>query len=599
MSARFMPSAPVRAIQHHSNADERGRPRTVHRHRRRVSCQARVELHALEDRCLLSDISGYTEYPIPSGNAGWYSAVGPDGNLWFAEGNASKVGVFNPTTHAISEFATPTANSLPREITAGPDGNIWFTEFGANKLARISPQTDAITEFKIPSGSEPWGITTGPGGNIWFTEISGTSNSAIGMFNVSTHAITLFPITYAAGPHGITVGPDGNLWFADYSNYTIGEMNPTTHAFNQFALPGDQPQPYDIAAGLDGNLWFTVPSSYDGNGGTWVGTINPTTHAFTMLATPASYGITSGPDGNIWFGDRQLGSLNPASDAITQFPVPAMHGITSSPDGNLWLVSGSDIIVATLATSTLVVTQQPPASVSAGGPFGLTVQAEDSSGNLISSFNGLVTVALASSPGGAHLGGTLTVQASGGVANFSGLTLTTAASDYALYVSGGGFGWGVSNTFNVTPAAPTQLVITQEPPATVNLNGAFGLTAAIEDQYGNVVTTATNTVSVAFANNPTGATLGGTLSTAASQGVATLSGLTINKIGSGYTLQVTGSGLSSAITTAIKVTKKGAGGSAPSAPVGVVAPDALLGALVFDGPDSVDTPGIKKQIHST
>ena len=75
----------------------------------------------------------------------------------------------------------------------------------------------------------------------------------------------------------------------------------------------------------------------------------------------------------------------------------------------------------------------------------------------------------------------------------------------------------------MTPAAATQFVITQQPPATVKVSSAFGLQASIEDAYGNVVTTATGTVSVAFANNPTGATLGGTLSVTASQGVASFS----------------------------------------------------------------------------
>ena len=42
----------------------------------------------------------------------------------------------------------------------------------------------------------------------------------------------------------------------------------------------------------------------------------------------------------------------------------------------------------------LVVTVQPPASVAAGSPFGLTVQAEDSSGNLNTSFDGFATVCL-------------------------------------------------------------------------------------------------------------------------------------------------------------------------------------------------------------
>ena len=68
----------------------------------------------------------------------------------------------------------------------------------------------------------------------------------------------------------------------------------------------------------------------------------------------------------------------------------------------------------------LVVTAQPPASVTAGTGFGLTVTAEDNSGNVDTSFNGTVTVAMASNPGGATLGGTLTATAQNGVATFSG-----------------------------------------------------------------------------------------------------------------------------------------------------------------------------------
>jgi hypothetical protein len=59
--------------------------------------------------------------------------------------------------------------------------------------------------------------------------------------------------------------------------------------------------------------------------------------------------------------------------------------------------------------------------VTACSPFGLTVEAEDSSGNLITSFNGTVTMVLTNYPGAATLGGTLTATASGGLATFSGL----------------------------------------------------------------------------------------------------------------------------------------------------------------------------------
>jgi hypothetical protein len=153
----------------------------------------------------------------------------------------------------------------------------------------------------------------------------------------------------------------------------------------------------------------------------------------------------------------------------------------------------------------------------------------------------------------------------------------------------------------VQPAAATQLVITQQPPATVKVNTAFGLQASIEDPYGNVVTTATNTVSIAFANNPTGATLSGTLSVTASGGVAAFSGLKINKTGSGYTLKVTSSGLSSAVTSAFNVTKTGqvVTGAVPAGATGSVAQNALLAPLVLDSPDFFDTLGIKKRTHWT
>ena len=71
-----------------------------------------------------------------------------------------------------------------------------------------------------------------------------------------------------------------------------------------------------------------------------------------------------------------------------------------------------------------------------------------------------MSVALANNPTGASLGGTLTATANEGVANFSGLTLTKAASGYTLGVSSSGLGRATSSAITVTPAAATQLVIT-------------------------------------------------------------------------------------------------------------------------------------------
>ena len=101
--------------------------------------------------------------------------AGPDGNLWFTESyDSDKIGVINPTTHAISEFPIPTPSSYPYLITTGPDGNLWFAEGEGGQIGMINPTTHAITEFPVPyDNAFPFGITAGPDGNIWFTD-SGT-----------------------------------------------------------------------------------------------------------------------------------------------------------------------------------------------------------------------------------------------------------------------------------------------------------------------------------------------------------------------------------------------------------------------------------------
>ena len=102
-------------------------------------------------------------------------------------------------------------------------------------------------------------------------------------------------------------------------------------------------------------------------------------------------------------------------------PAPALSSATTNA-----------ITVAAATATQLVVTTQPPASVTAGSGFGLVVTAEDAFGNVAPSFTGSVTLALATNPGGATLGGTVTVTASAGVATFAGLTLNKAGTGYTL-----------------------------------------------------------------------------------------------------------------------------------------------------------------------
>ena len=87
-------------------------------------------------------------------------------------------------------------------------------------------------------------------------------------------------------------------------------------------------------------------------------------------------------------------------------------------------------------------------------------------GNPVASFNGTVTVGLASNPGGTTLGGTLVVAASGGVATFSGLTIPTAGSGYTLYVSASGPTSTTTTPFNVVSSTASSALAVRTPTRT-------------------------------------------------------------------------------------------------------------------------------------
>ena len=74
----------------------------------------------------------------------------------------------------------------------------------------------------------------------------------------------------------------------------------------------------------------------------------------------------------------------------------------------------------------------------------------------------------------------------------------------------------------------------------------YDIKVQVRDASGNLVTTATNTITLSIGTNPSSGTLSGTLARAAVAGVATFNDISIDKVGTGYTLDAAASGLSSA-----------------------------------------------------
>jgi len=103
--------------------------------------------------------------------------------------------------------------------------------------------------------------------------------------------------------------------------------------------------------------------------------------------------------------------------------------------------------------------------------------------------------------------------------------------------------------------AATQIVFSVEPSNTATTAQISpAIKVQVQDASGNLVTSATDTITLAIGTNPAGGILSGTLSRAAVGGVATFNDISIDKVSVGYTLNATSGGLSSAGSIAFEIT---------------------------------------------
>lgn len=236
---------------------------------------------------------------------------------------------------SITEFPLPSPAATHQSIgsdlhaiTVGPDDALWFNESGSMKIGRISLQ-GRVTEFPTPDAT--FGIATGSDGNLWFTIYGGIGRMT------TTGAITLFPIPPGmdpseVSPFKIVRGPDDAMWFSVEQGY-IGRIT-MAGAMTLFPVPSSLAAGgsiFGISFGPDGNLWY---GSLLNN---MLGRMTPS-GGITEFPGWAPEDLTIGPDGALWGCDgARLGRVSTADGTVQLFQVPASRSLGVGPDGNLWV----------------------------------------------------------------------------------------------------------------------------------------------------------------------------------------------------------------------------------------------------------------------
>jgi virginiamycin B lyase len=143
--------------------------------------------------------------------------------------------------------------------------------------------------------------------------------------------------------------------------------------FTEFTIPTSASHPYGITTGPDKNLWFTEQT------GNKVGRVT-TTGTFTEFPVPTAggspAGIVTGSDGNLWFAEAatsKIGRMTPSGSAVefattTAAAVPT--ALTLGPDNNVWFTENGANNLGFITPSGTVT--EYPVPTAASGPYGIT-----------------------------------------------------------------------------------------------------------------------------------------------------------------------------------------------------------------------------------
>ncbi|UYL09156.1 Ig-like domain-containing protein [Bdellovibrio sp. SKB1291214] len=231
-------------------------------------------------------------------------------------------------------------------------------------------------------------------------------------------------------------------------------------------------------------------------------------------------------------------------------------------------VTGSYTVTAkihgTTTTATFTATATPgainnfllsgvPSSATAGTAFTTTITARDSYNNVKTDYTGTIQFS-SSDSGSPTLPANYTyVVGDAGVKQFS-FNLKTTGNQTITATQSGGSPTVTSSAIAVSAATISQLAIITGPTTTVAGSSISTIVVRALDAYSNTATSFTGNITLAIGTNAGSGTLSGTKTVAATAGSASFSAVSIDKVGTGYTLVASASGATSATSLTFNIT---------------------------------------------
>jgi virginiamycin B lyase len=200
-------------------------------------------------------------------------------------------------------------------------------------------ETSAIREYPVPAGSHPHDVAPAPDGTVWYVA---QHVGELGQLEPGTGHIERITLGEKSRPHGVILGPDGAPWITDGGLNAIVRVDPVTKAVRIFPLPSGREAANLNTATFDkrGILWFTGQSGIYGRLDLKTGKVE----VFDAPKGPGPYGITSTPDGTVYYASlagSYIGRLDADTGAATVIEPPTpkqgARRVWADSKGAIWV----------------------------------------------------------------------------------------------------------------------------------------------------------------------------------------------------------------------------------------------------------------------
>ena len=513
------------------------------------------------------------------------------------------------------------------------------------RLLLSSYSLTTLASFKLADGSNPQTLLMDGAGNLYGTTEHGGSNNTGTVFKIPTATSTITTLATASGgnagnlyiPVGLTLDGSGNLYGTSFEggSNTYGTIFKIAEAGNTLSIVAG----FDYTHGADpdasmifdgsGNLYGTTYNGGSSSAGTVFEIVQP--NGADAFSTLASFNVANGskpqaslvmdPSGNLYGttsvgGDSGLGTVfEVAKGSNTATALASFNGSNgANPEAGL-ILDGSGNLYGTTDAGGANNDGTVFKIAKGGGPITPLVSFTgtdganpdgglilDDSGHLYgTTFNGGASdngTVFEIPTGGGTITTLVSFGGSDGANPYSDLIMDANGDLYGTTYNGGpGYmppnGVGYGTVFELIPAASSHLAFAQEPTlASAGATISPAITVAVEDAGGNVLTGSNPNITLAIATGPSGGVLQGTVTVTAQNGVATFSNVSVNLPGS-YTFSAADATDASATSTPITVNHSV--GVLPAARIGGLDPSFGMGGLASHAVGFTSTAGVAVQ----